>query len=254
MSWYRCPVTPLCFFLVHAQLPLPLLPLRGSAPFTGELACLTPVCWSPPGVGWEGTCCVLFLWACSVRCFPCCWFPWGFQVTGGLYFCFSGDVGWASALPFFFWASPVPLPCWGSWRFAPCVRVLQLRCCLLGLQIRSPCCLSLTLEWVCFSPMVSRVFVGCDGGLSCLLWFVILFLCLLVLCLFWGWGGLVTGRWPLLRLLVLDSSDATLHRPDALASDCYATPISGRWVVLAPALSWALPWVLPSRFQCWLLA
>ena len=43
----------------------------------------------------------LFLWACSVRCFPCCWFPWGFQVTGGLYFCFPGDVGWASALPYF---------------------------------------------------------------------------------------------------------------------------------------------------------
>ena len=67
-------------------------------------------------------------------------------------------------------------------------------------------------------------------------------------------GGLVTGWWPLLRLLVLVSSDARLHRPDALASDCYATPISGRWMVQAPALSWALPWVLPSRFQCWLLA
>ena len=64
--------------------------------------------------------------------------PWGFQVTGGLSFCFPGDVGWASALPFFFWASPAPLPCWGSWSFAPCVRVLQLRCVLLGLQVRSP--------------------------------------------------------------------------------------------------------------------
>ena len=42
--------------------------------------------------------------------------PWGFQVTGGLYFCFPGDVSWASALPFFFWASP----CWGSWCFATC--------------------------------------------------------------------------------------------------------------------------------------
>ena len=35
---------------------------------------------------------------------------------------------------------------------------------------------------------------------------------------FLDWGGLVTGLWPLLRLLVLDSSDARLHRPDALAS------------------------------------
>ena len=138
--------------------------------------------------------------------------------------------------------------------FAPCVRVLQLRCVLLGLQVRSPCCLSLTLEWVCFWPKVPQVFVGCEGSLSCPSWFVILFLCLLVLLLFWGWGGLVTGRWPLLRLLVLDSSDARLHHPDALASYCCASPISGRWVVQAPALSWALPWVLPSCFQCWLLA
>ena len=176
--------------------------------------------------------------------------PWGFQVTGGLYFCFPGDVSWASALPFFFWASP----CWGSWCFATCVRVLQLRCVLLGLQVRSPCCLSLTLEWVCFWPKVSQVFVVCKGSLSCPSWFVIPFLCLLVLHLFWGWGGLVTGRWPLLQLLVLDSSDARLHCPDALASVCYATHISGRWMVLAPTLSWALPWVLPSRFQCWLLA
>ena len=39
---------PLCFFLVLAQLPL-----RGSAPLTGELVSLTPVCWSTPGVGLE---------------------------------------------------------------------------------------------------------------------------------------------------------------------------------------------------------
>ena len=45
-------------------------------------------------------CAVLFLRACSVRCFPCCRFPWGFQVTGCLSFCFPGDVGWASALLF----------------------------------------------------------------------------------------------------------------------------------------------------------
>ena len=127
-------------------------------------------------------------------------------------------MGWASALPFFFWASPAPLACWGSWGFAPFVRVLQLRCCLLCLQVRSSCCPSLTLEWVCFWPTVSQVFVGCEDGLGCPSWFVILFLCKLVLHLFWGGGGLVTGLWPLLRLLVLDSSDTRLHRPDALAS------------------------------------
>ena len=46
---------PLSFSLVPAQLQLPLLPLRGSAPLTGALACLTPVCWSTPGVGLEGS-------------------------------------------------------------------------------------------------------------------------------------------------------------------------------------------------------
>ena len=59
--------------------PLTLLPLRGSAPLPGASACLTPVCWSTPGVVLEGCvlchlvflpCAVLFLRACSVRCFP----------------------------------------------------------------------------------------------------------------------------------------------------------------------------------------
>ena len=45
------------FYLVPAQLPLPLLPLRGSAPLPGASACLTPVCWSTPGVVLEGSCC-----------------------------------------------------------------------------------------------------------------------------------------------------------------------------------------------------
>ena len=40
-------------------------------------------------------CAVLFLRACSVRGFPCCRFPYGFQVAGCLSFCFPGDVGWA---------------------------------------------------------------------------------------------------------------------------------------------------------------
>ena len=34
----------------------------------------------------------------------------------------------------------------------------------------------------------------------------------------------------------------------------FSLSASGRWMVQAPALSWALPWVLTSRFQCWLLA
>ena len=118
--------------------------------------------------GWAGgivaaPCAVLFLRACSVRCFPCCRFPWGFQVTGCLSFCFPGDVDWASALPFFFYASPAPLACRGSRGYAPCVRVLQFRWCLLGLKVKSPCCPFLTLRWLCFWPAVSQAFVVRHG-------------------------------------------------------------------------------------------
>ena len=68
---------PLVFF-VTAQLPLPLLPLRGSAPFPGVLACLTPACWSTHGVGLEGSCCVLFLRACGAH-FSLLQVPLGFS-------------------------------------------------------------------------------------------------------------------------------------------------------------------------------
>ena len=111
----------------------------------------------------------------------------------------------------------------------------------------------ITLEWVCFWPKASQEFVGCEGGLGCPSWFVILFLCLLVLHLFWSLGWFfVTGWWPLLRLLVLDYSDARLHLHDALASD--STPISGRWMVQAPAfLGLCLGFfLLASRVGCWL--
>ena len=66
-----------------------------------------------------------------------------------------------------------------------------------------------------------------------------------------GWF-LVTGWWPLLRLLVLDSSDARSHLHDALASA--STPISGRWIVQAPAfLGLCLGFfLLASRVGCWL--
>ena len=81
-------------------------------------------------------------------------------------------MGWASALPFFFCASPALLACRGRQGYAPCVRVLLLQWCLLGLKVRSPCCPSLTLGWVCFWPVVSEAFVGCEGGLGCPSWFV----------------------------------------------------------------------------------
>ena len=60
----------LVFFFVPAQLPLPLLPLRGSAPLQGELACLSPVCWSTLWCGWRGLAATFS--SVPVRCFPCC--------------------------------------------------------------------------------------------------------------------------------------------------------------------------------------
>ena len=129
-------------------------PLWGSAPLTGASACLSPVCWSTPGVGLVGSLLRHLVFShvpCSssgpAACvaFPAAGYLGVFPVTGCLSLSFPGGVGRASAPPFFFWTSPAPLACWGSWGFAPCVRVLQLRWCLLGLQVRSPCCPSLTL-------------------------------------------------------------------------------------------------------------
>ena len=173
VSWYRCPVTPLGFLpCARTAPPSPASP-SGFCTLDGCVSMsdssLLVYSW-----GWVGgvfaaplgflPCAVLFLRACR--------FPWGFQVTGCLSFCFPGDVGWASALPFFFCASPAPLACRGRRGYAPCVRVLQLRWCLLGLKVRSPCCPSLTLGWVCFWPAVSQAFVGCEGSLCCPSWFV----------------------------------------------------------------------------------
>ena len=76
VSWCRCPVTHLVFYLVPA-----LLPLRGSAPLAGASAYLTAVCWCY-SCGWVGgvfaaslgflPCAVLFLRACSWCSFPSC--------------------------------------------------------------------------------------------------------------------------------------------------------------------------------------
>ena len=94
------------FYLAPAQLPLPLLPLRGSVPLTGASVCLPPVCWSTPGVALEGSllCHLVFSHVpCSssgpaaCAAFPAAGSLGGFQVTGCLSFCFPGDVGWASA-------------------------------------------------------------------------------------------------------------------------------------------------------------
>ena len=156
-----CLVTVVLF--PPAQLPLPLLPLQGSAPLRSGLACLSPVCWSTLRFGWRGLAATFS--SVPVRCFPC-----------------RRYIG-------IFWASPAPLACWGSWGFAPCVRVFLLRCCLLGLQVGFPCCFFLTLECVYFwlrclqslwaTEAVSAALHGSSSS-SCVGWSI---------SFFWSWGG-----------------------------------------------------------------
>ena len=57
--------SPLVFFFVPGQLPL-----QGSAPLQGGLACLFPVCWSTLWCGWWGLAATFS--SVPVRCFPCC--------------------------------------------------------------------------------------------------------------------------------------------------------------------------------------
>ena len=226
-GWFcQLSCSPLFSFFVPAQLPLPLLPLRGSAPLPSGLACLSPVCWSTLRCGWRGLAATFS--SVPVCCFPCCRY---FGI---------------------FWASPALLACWGGWGFVPCqgVPVAVLSAWFAGgvPLLPFPC-----LRVGVVLAKVSPEFVGYEGGFGCPSWFFILFRCLLVHLLFLelGWF-LVTRWWLLLRLLVLVSSDARSHNPETLASS--STPISGSWMVLAPVFSCALPWVRPFRFLCWLLA
>ena len=147
----------------------------------------------------------------------------------------------------------------------------------------SPAAFFITLEWVCFWPKVSQEFVGCEGGLGWPSWFVILFLCLLVLHLFWSWGGFwsqVGGPscnswfWTLLTLgytswrlsLWLYSHIWALDGPGACFFLGFALGSSLSLPVLAAGLRWlrfilscppsvaSLRWLLPWFFVGYLLA
>ena len=137
VSWYTTWFSTLC----QHSFPFRCLPLAGSATF------LAPVFWSTHAM--EPCCWVGGVFAASLGFLPCAvLFLRGlqltlsagslgdFQVAGCLSFCFPGDVGWASALPFFS-VLLLRLACRGSLGSAPCVRVLQLGWCLLfGRQCR----------------------------------------------------------------------------------------------------------------------
>ena len=175
----------------------------------------------------EGSCCDFFLCACAL--FSLLQVHWDFLGFS----CFACLLGWLGLCTL---CLGVPVAVLSAW-FAGGVPLLPFPYLRVGVLLAK----------------VSPEFVGYEGSFGCPSWFFILFRYLLVHFLFLelGWF-LVTRWWLLLRLLVLVSSDARSHIPDAFASS--STPISGSWMVLASVLSCALPWVRPSRFPCWLLA
>ena len=134
----------LVFYLVPAQLPLPLLTLSGFCTLSGS-SMLVFSCGGALLLGWRFfdaslgflPCAVLFLQGLPLVQLTLQQVPLGiFRSPGVCTFCFPGDVDWASALPFFSVLLLLRLACRGS---ASCVRVLQLRWCLLfGRQCRHP--------------------------------------------------------------------------------------------------------------------
>ena len=193
----------LVFYLVPAQLPIPLLTLSGLCSLSGS-SLLVYSCGGALLLGWRCLCCVTWF-STMCRALPpgpaaCTAYHAAgslgdFQVTGCLSFCLPGDVGWASALPFFFRASPAPTGLQGLAGFCTLCQGAPVGVVpALWTTVSSPCWLSLTLGWVSFWTAVSPVRVGCEVcGLDCPSWFVHLFMSLFVLHLLLGWGGLVTG-------------------------------------------------------------
>ena len=82
-----------------------------------------------------------------------------------------------------FWASPAPLACGGSWALHPVSGCSSCGVVCLVCRWGSPAAFSFLRVGVLLAK-VSPEFVGCEGGLGCPSWFIILFLCLLVLHLF----------------------------------------------------------------------
>ena len=175
----------------------------------------------------EGSCCDFFFSACAL--FSLLQVHWDFLGFS----CSAYLLGWLGLCTL---CQGVPVAVLSAW-FAGGVPLLPFPYLRVGVLLAK----------------VSPEFVGYEGSFGCPSWFFILFRCLLVHLLFLelGWF-LVTRWWLLLRLMVLVSSDARSHIPDAFASS--STLIYGSWMVLVPGFSCALPWVRPSHFPCWLLA
>ena len=149
----------LVFYLVPAQLHLLLLTLSGCGNLSGS-SLLVYSCGGALLLGWRCLCCVTWF-STMCRALPpgpaaCVAYPAAgslgdFQVTGCLSFCFPGEVGWASALPFFFCASPAPTGLQGLAGFCTLCQGAPVGVVsALWSTLSSPCWLFLTLGWVSF--------------------------------------------------------------------------------------------------------
>ena len=144
---------PLFFFFVPTQLPLPLLPLRGSAPLPVDWHVCLQLAGLLLGLAWRGL-------AASSSSGPATYavFPWGWFAGLILLRLLAGLCGLCTLCQ----GAPVAVLSAGFAGGVPLLSFLSLR---VGVLLAE----------------VSPGFVGCEGGLGCPSWFVILFLCLLFL-------------------------------------------------------------------------
>ena len=150
-----------------------------------------------------------------------------------------------------FWAYPALLACGVSGLCTLC-QVLQLRCCLLALQVGFPCCLFFTLEWVCFwlrclqslwaAKAVSAALRG-SSSTSCVCW---------SFTIFWSWGGF----WSQVGGPSCDSWFWTLLMLGYTSWRLSLCLYSHLWQLDGPGACLFLRFALgsSSRFLCWLLA
>ena len=163
----------LVFCLVPAQLLLLLLTLSRCGNLSGS-SLLVYSCDGALMLGWRCLCCVTWF-STMCRALPpgpaaCAAYPAAGSL--GVFRSPRGDVGWASALPFFFCASPAPTGLQGLAGFCTLCQSAPVG---VVSALSSPCWLSLTLGWMSFWTAVAAKFAVSTAlrGLStfsCLCW------------------------------------------------------------------------------------
>ena len=189
----------LVFYLVPAQLPLPLLTLSGFCNLSGSS------CWSTPAVEpccWVGgvfvaslgllPCAVLFLRGLPLAQLTLQQVPLGIFRSPGV--CPSASLVTSvghQPFPSFSVLLLLRLACRGSLGSAPCVGCSSWGgVCSLDDSVVT----LLAFPYLRVGELLGCGSVGCEVcGLGCPSWFVLPFMSLFVLPMLLGWGGLVTG-------------------------------------------------------------